>query len=558
MPWRGPQYEGEVPTLGWYALDWMAEHLVVPDGPLAGDPLFLTGEQAQFILNFYALDPDWTGPVVVGAALRNARRIRRAVLSRPKGWGKSPLLAAMTLLEACGDVLLDGWDADGEPVGRSWTSLGFRAQAQVVATAEDQTVNTWTPLLDMCRHENADVVDVYGLEPMETFVSGDRLRIDYVTSAGDTREGFRPVFAVCDQTELWRSSNGGRKLAATVRRNLAKVQGSSIETPNAYVPGEDSVAERSAKAAQLQREGKLRGADGILYDHREAPAKTNPSNRNSLLRGLAAAYGDSADVAGGWVNLERLVEDFWDPDTEPEDARRFYLNQVWSATDSWMAAPEWRARADLDKVVAKRDVITLGFDGSRGRARGKPDATALIGVRLPDLHMFPLGIWEQPENWPERQRWEPPEGEINETVDEAMRTYTVAGFYAEPSMWEETVAKWEAKYGPRMKVKATQQHPLRWPKAQMVKVVNALKQLHNAVLTGGMTHSGSPAMTRHFLNARRRPTRSGVYISKEHPDSVNKIDAAYAGMLAMQAALDAIAAGVAEKPKTSSVPRRIR
>ncbi|MCW2674800.1 MAG: terminase [Frankiales bacterium] len=558
MPWRGPQYEGELPTLGWYALDWFAEKLVVPDGPLAGEPLYLTNEQAQFVLNFYAIDPDWTGPVVVGAALRNARRIRRAVLSRPKGWGKSPLLAALTLLEACGDVLLDGWDAAGEPVGRSWTSLGFRAQAQVVATAEDQTVNTWTPLLDMCRHENASVVDDYGLEPMETFVGGDRLRIDYVTSAGDTREGFRPVFAVMDQTELWRQSNGGRKLAATVRRNLAKVQGSSVETPNAYVPGEDSVAEKSAKAAQLQREGKLRGAAGILYDHREAPAKTNPENRNSLLRGLAAAYGDSADVAGGWVSLERLVEDFWDPDTEPEDARRFYLNQVWSATDSWLAAPEWRARADLEKAVAKRDVITLGFDGSRGRARGKPDATALIAVRLPDLHMFPVGIWEQPENWPDRKRWEPPEDEINETVEQTMRTYTVVGFYAEPSMWEETVAKWEAKYGPRMKVKATQQHPLRWPKAQMTKVVNALKQLRTAILIGGMTHSGSPAMTRHFLNARRRVTRSGVYISKEHPDSVNKIDAAYAGMLAMQAALDAIAAGVAEKPKSGSVPRRIR
>ena len=46
------------------------------------------------------------------------------------------------------------------------------------------------------------------------------------------------MFNAMDQTESWKPSNGGVKLAATLRRNLAKVNGSSVETPNAFRPGE--------------------------------------------------------------------------------------------------------------------------------------------------------------------------------------------------------------------------------------------------------------------------------------------------------------------------------
>jgi hypothetical protein len=156
MPWRGPAYEGELPTLGYEVLDWITEYLIVPDGPSAGEPLVLTPEQAQFVLNFYAIDPAFTGPAVRGRALTNGRRTRRAVLSRPKGWGKSPLLAALCLAEALAPVVPDGWNEAGEPVARPWTTLGFKAKVQIVAVSEDQTVNTWDPLLEMARNGSGD------------------------------------------------------------------------------------------------------------------------------------------------------------------------------------------------------------------------------------------------------------------------------------------------------------------------------------------------------------------------------------------------------------------
>ena len=121
------------------------------------------------------------------------------------------------------------------------------------------------------------------------------------------------------------------------------------------------------------------------------------------------------------------------------------------------------------------------------------------------------------------------------------------------------MAAWAAKYGSRLKVKASRDHPIEWwmTGGRSHLIVKALELFHGALLDGELTHDGSYALTRHVLNARRRPTRSGVTIAKEHPDSARKIDAAIAATLANLARVDAIAKGV-NAPSTSFVPRRIR
>lgn len=571
MPWRGPSYEGEVPTLGYDVLDWITEYLIVPDGPAAGQPLELTGEQAQFVLNFYRVDPLFRGSEVRGGgpiqgrSLVNARLTTRAILSRSKGWGKSPILAALSLVEACGDVILDGWDADGEPVARPWNSLGFKAKVQVLATSEDQTDNTWDPLLDMAR-SSAALVDDYGLDVMETFIAGYRTKIEYATSAGDSREGGRPIFAVLDQTESWKSGNGGIKLAAAVRRNLTKTQGSSIESPNAFAPGEKSVAEASHKAVVAQKKAKRRAT--ILLDHREAPDDVDVFDEKSLLKVLAIAYGESADVNGGWVNLERVVEDFWDPDNTIEDSRRYFLNQILEQADAWLAERELRAIKKPDIVVKPGEMITLGFDGSRGRARGVTDATALIACRVSDGHVFePFtgsreSVWEQPKNWPRNKLWTPPVLEIEAAVADAFKTWKVVGFYADPAKWESYVAAWEAKYGAKLLAKSTRANPIEWwmVGGRAVRTVQALQAFKNAVLDKEISYDAGTYLTAHLLHARMVNTRSGIQIAKPHPDSEDKIDAAVAAVLAYTARLDAIAAGALKKkprPKRKT-PRRLR
>lgn len=555
MGWR-PSYPGERPTLGWLALEWIENYLIVPDGPSAGDPLVFTREQAEFVLGLYEVDRNFEGPPVHGRTLRNGRLIRRAVLSRSKGWGKSPLVASLCLLEALGPVVLDGWDADGQPVGREWHTLGFKPKVQIVAVSEDQTANTWDPILEMARE--GPVFDAYEIEPLNTMVNVPRGLIEAVTSSGTSREGFRPVFSAMDQTESWIPSLGGPKLAATIRRNLGKVQGCSVETPNAFEPGADSVAEKSFAAEGAQAEGRTKISTGILFDHREAPPDTDPADRSSLLAGLAFAYGDSADVNGGWVNLDRLVAEYWDPDTDPQDARRFYLNQITHAPDSFVSQPEWAAITDATKIIADRDQIVLGFDGSRGRAKGKPDATALIAFRVEDRHAFEVGVWEAPNSDREWAAWEPPLVEIEAAIEDCFRRFDVAAFYCDPAKdWRSHVNSWEARYGSTVTVKVSQNHPFEWwmSGGRTGLIQRAVEQLDGAIRNGDITHDGSYALTRHVLNARRRTRGGKLTISKEHDYSPNKIDAAVAMLLAYQACLE-VAAQPAASHETYR-PRRL-
>jgi hypothetical protein len=556
MPWK-PAFRGERPTLGYYVIDWVSEMLAQPDVS-EYVPLDLTVEQVQFVLAWYEIDPK-TG----------RRTYRRGVISRPKGWGKSPLLSALAIVEAMADVVPDGWDADGRPVGKPWHTVTTPI-VQVAASSEDQTANAWNPLLQML--QQGPILDHYAIEPMNTFVAlpwGSKARIEPVTAAATSREGARPIFCILDQTESWLPSNGGVRLAATMRRNLGKTGGTSIEAPNAYVPGEKSVAEASALASKDIREGRTK-SEGVLYDHREAPPTTDMSDRASLLKGLAVAYGDSAILPKGcvihdppctktgWVNLDRVVAEIWDADTDPQDARRFYLGQITHAADSWLSQPEWAACTDAAKVVGRKELITLGFDGSRGRTtKGKvADSTALMACRVSDGHLWPIGIWEQ-DPGPAGEGWEPPVAEIEAAIEHAFSEYTVVGFFADDSYWEGRVSAWEGKYAKKLKVKSTAQHPIRWAMNRGIQVVRATERLHTAIVNAEMTHDGSYALTRHALNARRRVSRFGIQIGKSNPDSPNKIDAAVASILAFEARADAVAAGIDRVQPRQTVVKRL-
>lgn len=550
MPWC-PSHPEDFPTLGWECLEWITCNLAAPDRP-EYEPYIPTKEQAAFILRWYELDP-----------ITGKRKYRRGVISRPRGWGKSPFLAALACLEGLGPVLFDGWDASGQPVGKGWATVRT-PYVQIAAVSEFQTKNSWMPLLEMLQ---GPVLDNYlGLEPLETFVNLPAGRMEPITASARSVKGNKPVFSIMDQTEEWVPSNGGIRLAEVMRINAAKLGGSTIESPNAYTPGEGSVAEQSAEVYKRILEGKAR-EDGLLYDHREAPPETDLENYESLIAGLRIAYGDSSDhpdgcvlhdppCPPGWAPIERMRADIWDMGSDPQTSRSDWLNQITHATDSWLSQPEWAACMDATKVVADGERVTLGFDGSRHRERGVTDATALIGCRVSDGHLFEIAVWEQPDG-PAGRDWWVPTSEVEAAVRSAFQRYRVVGFYADPAAdWRSYVANWEYTYGRRLRVRSSQHHPIEWWMNRTNLVVRALEQLHAAIVNGELTHDGSFALTRHMLNARRRSSRSGLQIAKEHPTSRRKIDAAIAATLAWQARVDAMSRGLGRRGQGRAVVLR--
>ncbi|BDB58976.1 terminase [Rhodococcus sp. RDE2] len=545
-----------MPTLGYAVIDWITTYLAAPAKD-EYEPFVPYLEQEDFILAFYEIDPE------TGRFRRN-----RGLLGRPRGWGKSPLLAALAIVEALAPVLPDGWDAYGQPVGKPWTKVRTPL-VQIAAVSEEQTNNTWQPMLEMLRE--GPVIDEYrGLEPLDTVVNLPRGHIKSVTSSSRTVKGAPSTFAVLDQTEEWVPSNGGPLLAQTIRTNTSKNGGRTVESPNAFIPGEGSVAEQSAAYWADIRQGRVR-EEGLLYDHREAPPDTSLTDRDSpdedsdeeytgLIDGLRYAYGDSSGhpdgcvihdppCAPGHVDLDALVSRIWDPATDIQIARSDFLNQITHASDSWVRQPDWAARLDVDKVIGSSDPIVLGFDGSRGRNRGKADATALVGCRVSDGHMFEIRVWEQPAG-PAGRDWAPSVLDVDSTVRACMDQWNVVGFYADPSGWTSQVAAWEAKYGRKLKVKASAQSPIAaWPRGKDSRVIEYVERMRLAIVNGEMTHDGGPSLTRHVLNARRRNVRNGYLIFKAYPDSPEKIDAAYAAVMAWKARIDAIAKGIGKPVK---------
>lgn len=504
--WRGAGYEGEFPSLGWGLLDWYETYLRVPSGPQYGRPLHLTDEQARFMVRWYALEP------------KSGRFVhRRGASRRAKGWGKSPMLAAWAIGELIGPVRFDGWDAQGEPMGRPQPT----PWVQIAACSEDQTGNTYSALYAMLAGSPAlEDFDV-DLGRTKVFIK-DRpgCVIEPVTASAGSREGQPITAAVLDETHLWLRPNGGTRLAAVLRRNLGKMNGRSLESTNAFCPGEGSVAEDTHKAWE-------KGEAGLLYEAVEAPWVEDLSDKRALRRALRVAYGDAK-----WVDLTRVVAEIQDPATEPSDARRFYLNQLVKHGLAAVDPARWGELARPDLAPPPRTRIGVGFDGSIS-----DDATALIGCTA-EGHRFRIALWERPPG--AARDWRVPRLEVEAKVAETFETYDVGRMLCDPARWYSEIEVWMDRWNVG-----------RAPEEAVVVMfdTNSYRRMSaacdrylTALAEGSSTHDGDPDVTRHVLAMAKKKVRVNdpdddgrtrcVFVKMD----TRKIDAGIADVLALEAA----------------------
>jgi hypothetical protein len=529
-------------TLGWQILDWQYDYLRQPDGPDSGSPWTYTPEQLRFVLWWYAVDEQ--GRFVY----------RRGVFRRMKGHGKDPVAASLSATEFIGPCRFGGWDANGQPVAIPHTA----PWVQIAAVSKDQTRNTMTLFPGVL---SPAAVTEYGLDlGKEIIHSRTGGRIEAVTSSPRALEGGRPTFVVANETHHWLENNEGLEMGKAIARNLAKSRDGSARSlalTNAHDPGEGSVAELDWEAWLAMQDGRSR-ATGFLYDSLEAPPGTQLAPRftddmsdqqkqlardrarESLRAGLVAARGDST-----WLDVDRLIEEIYDPATPASMSRRFYLNQLVASEDAWIAPHEWGECADATQSLADGDMVTLGFDGSV-----REDSTALVACRVEDGFIQLLGCWEKPDG-PAGDDWQVDRVAVDAAVFAAFDRFKVIGFYCDPPFFQDYVDKWAAEFAVKLRVRASQARPLEWWTNRPKAMVDALERFHEAAVSRQLVHDGDATLTRHVLNARRRVGRSGITISKENPSSPRKIDAAMAAVLAYEARADAVTLGFAR-------PRRRR
>lgn len=503
--WKPPDPLGPVdfPTLGWQVLDWIEAHLCHGPGDIAGEPITLDDELTRFLCHCYRLD-------------EAGRRVwNRALLSRPKGRAKSELAGMIACAEFLGPVRFDGWDAAGEPVGRPVRSPFIRC----LATEESQAGNTYDNVRWMLAHaKETGGAEFAGLDVGITRVLWHKVEgeIRPSSAAAASKDGGKETFAVADEIHLYVLPEL-KQMHRTVSRNLTKRKAAEpwmLDTTTMFALGEESVAESTFDKPSSR----------TLIDHREAPKVDDIyGDDDVVLAALAEVYGPASE----WMDLRRILDDMRDPEESEAGARRYFLNQRHETSNQFVSPDDWAAMADATVVVADGEFITLGFDGST-----TDDATALIGCRISDGHLFTLGVW-QPARGDTIDRVA-----VDEAVRAAFERFEVWRMYGDPPHWQDYMDRWASEFDTEKDPKVIEF----WTNGRQ-RMGQALERFQTCTRARSFTHDGDSVLRDHVLAARQRTVSGWLLIGKEHRKSLRKIDGCVASVLAVEARGDAVSSG---------------
>lgn len=529
MPWRGPAEPGEFPTLGYEVGDWIEAHCVIPDGYRMGEPYKLTDEMWKFLIHFYRLYPyaqPWPAP--------DALRYFGGQLRRSQKWGKDPFGAAMISAEALGPTRFDGWNADGEPVGAPYPT----PLIVCLGTSEDQTDNTWRPLLSMIR--NGPLINLSGMDAGQTRIDlPGGGRIEPVTTSARARLGAPMTFLTITESHLFSLQGGHRRVCGAVKRNVAGMDGRWLELTNAWDPTEGSEAQVTAES----------GDERVYTDTVEPQRVDDLSDDEALYAELLRQYGDSAREKGGWVNIQgRIFHEVRSNRHLEADRRRFFLNEIVVGESVFVDPTRWDLAATEDQLQ-RGQAIALGFDGAKYR-----DATALIASRMSDGRLFPIRIWERPrEAGPD---WKVPSAEVDSVVRDVFKAYKVSVMFADPYRWQDYIDNWAAAFPDRV---------IEFPTNVEQRMDRAIERFLTSFGNGEITHDSSSVLDRHMRNtvivkgARKKPRPGEDELIQTHYLKLAKrgegllIDGAVASVLAHEARAHAIEHGLVRNSGVPSV-----
>lgn len=517
-----PLEEEPWPTLGPQVCDFIEAYLVFGPGDLLGQPARIDDETRALIYRAYEVYPR-------GHPLAGRRRFRRVGWSLRKGSAKTEKAAwiAACELHPDGPVRCDGFDSNGQPVGRGVTDPYIPMVAYTEEQSDELAYGALRVILQYS--ELADDFDI-GLERILR-IDGNGKAVSLATSP-NARDGARTTFEHFDETHRF-TLPSLKRAHRTMLANLPKRKRAdawALETTTAPAPGEGSVAEDTMDYARQVAEGKISDSR-LFFFHRQA------SDHHDLTteEGIRAAVIEASGPVAEWSDIDGIVEQWKDPTADRAYLERVWLNRLVRASERAFDVERWKALARPDHEPAPGAMITLGFDGSRYH-----DATAIVATEIETGYQWLVGLWEQPHGV---QSWEVPAAEVEAAIAEAFQRYDVWRMYADPPYWESYVAQWAGQYG--------EKRVMEWWTNRQKPMAYAIRAFVGAIAAGELSHDGNPHLMRHIGNACRRVLNirdeEGQPLwtmYKERSDSPHKIDAAMAAVLSWEARNDALAAGV--------------
>lgn len=520
------------PTLGAQVCEFLEDRAVHGPGDLRGRRAVIDAETRALFYRTYQVYPR-------GHPRAGRRRFKRVAFSLRKGSAKTEKAAwiAYAELHPEGPVRCDGWrlvDGIWQPVGVPVTDPYIPMMAYTEEQADELAYGA---LLFICSEgPDADLFD--SGKQYVTRIDGDG-KAESVASSPNAEDGKRTTWQHFDETHRMVLPRL-KQARQTMRNNLPKrvlADAWELETTTTYAEGEQSVAQDTHEYAEQVAKGKKKDTT-LFFFHREAPPRDdeNLDDPAQLRQAIRIASGPALSR---WVDFEGQVESiasiYQQPDTDRAYFERVWLNRRVTSSRQAFDAARWKTLARPDVVIAKREPITVGFDGARWR-----DACGFVATHIETGFQWPLWYAENTDGADED--WEVTDEQVDGALAEAMDRYRVVLAYCDPPRFEANVARWSGRYG--------EKRVAEWYTNRPLQIGRSMRAYRTAQTSGVLTHSGDATFAAHVGNARKHDLKvldddkTPLWtIYKPKPDSTQFIDLAMAGCLSWQARLDALAKG---------------
>lgn len=458
-------------TQGHNVIRFLEEFLTL-GGSYYGQPFKVLDFQREVINDIYRLDDE------------GKRRHRTYLLGLPRKNAKTTLAAALGVFHLIAD------DADKAPVAIA--AAGDRQQARLVFDEVRRMIQANEDLASVCT--------VYRNE-VKCHRNGGTFRV--VSADAGLQQGLNPSFVVIDEyhvhktAELFDALTLGSATRSQPLTLVISTAGFDLESPlgRLYRYGAKVTSgEIEDPSFGMTWWGPAENEEYDLHDP-EVWARFNPAWAHFMNQGeFESAHRRTAQAP----------------------FIRYRLNGWTKAENSWLPAGVFEGLAS-ERRLEPGEPVVLGFDGA-----WQSDSTALVACSVEEpRHIEIIGLWEKPDDQ-SAMGWRTPVHEVYSTITDAFEKFSVVELAADPWRFEQSLASLAEEGYPVVE----------FPTGSVQRMTQATQAMFDAVIDGRLSHSGDPALIRHFSNAVLREDARGARVTKDRRGSTRKIDAAVAAIIA--------------------------
>lgn len=458
------------PTYGPLAAAWMEANLVHGEGDLFGQPFRCTADQRQFLDRLLRYDAK-SGRLIV----------RRALLGRAKGWGKTEFIAAIVLFFLAGPIAPP---APNIPIA----AASFEQADLLFGTA--RVMATEGPLKPF--------LEAFDTEILIRDAPGRAFR---VAAAAGTNDGGRPTVFAADELHEWTGNKA--RVFLVISNSIAKRRDGLVLVIST------AGSEESELLRGLYDHGKAIEAGTVddpsfLMDWAEADPTLNPHDGPEVRAVMARQANAHIDEFG---TLE-FVERRWHEIPEHEWLRYFANRWVAIAQESWLPAGTWQSCPRSTGLVEGAETW-IAVDMAL-----KHDSVAAVAVqRSGDRWCAEAKVW-----FPAGTTIDV--AAVENHLREMHRRYRLVEVPYDPAFFERSA-----------QVLTDDGLPMVEFPQSAARMVPACQTAYELICSGQVEHDGDPVFADQVTSAVPRQTEAGWRLSKGK--SRRKIDASIALVMAL-------------------------